>query len=381
MAAARHLKGTPRMVRLGAGEMPGGPHVALVPGAEAPVLPLDLPESLRGMARERVAKRQLVEQLSMPEAAFEMHPLTPKGQRIWDRVLVVDAAKAAAWRKALRPGAIALLPDYLALPAAEGLWAVEVAGGAVRARLGPGDGFGAEPDLAAALLDAAPAPKAILRLGDPEPVLDAALEARGVPVLRDAAALRGAGLAPMRWSEATGGIDLKAPASAVYDRLRARLGQWRAPVAFGTLALAMWLAAVAVEMRRFGDTAARDAERTRALVREHFVPSGPILDIRRQVTAAAEAAAAPATAEAVALAPLVQLQIAAPILTHETLRLQTAAYRADTGLVITVEATDFAALDRLLAELDAAAFVVEQLDSRAQQAGGVVARLRLEVTS
>jgi hypothetical protein len=79
-----------------------------------------------------------------------------------------------------------------------------------------------------------------------------------------------------------------------------------------------------------------------------------------------------------ALPALTQLQIAAPVLMGETL--QSAAWRADTGLVVTVAAGDFAALDRLDAELAEAGFAVDRLDSRAQQTGGVVARLRLEMT-
>ena len=63
--------------RLGSGVPPSGAHVAVVPGAQAPLLALELPDGLRGIARERVAQRQLVEQLSSRAEAFEMLPLLP----------------------------------------------------------------------------------------------------------------------------------------------------------------------------------------------------------------------------------------------------------------------------------------------------------------
>ena len=80
--------------RLGSGVPPSGAHVAVVPGAQAPLLALELPDGLRGIARERVAQRQLVEQLSSRAEAFEMLPFLPKGAKRWTRVLVADAEQA-----------------------------------------------------------------------------------------------------------------------------------------------------------------------------------------------------------------------------------------------------------------------------------------------
>lgn len=371
--------GAPPLWRLGEGAPPTGAHVALVSGALVPLLPLTLPDKLRGIARERVAERQLVEQLSLPVDGFEMHPLAAKGTKQFNRVLVADVAQAGGWRKALRAGCQGLLPDYLALPAAVDLWVVEVDGDMVRARLGPDDGFTAEPDLALQLLAEVAPPKAVLRLGVEDAVLDSYLGGLNVPILTDQGALKKAGFAPLRWPDAIGGVDLKDPPSAIYDRLRVRILRWRTAVVFGALALVIWLGMVVLDTGRLQADAARDRALVDGLVREHFVPSGPILDVRAQVTAALDAARRPVAPVEQTLPALTQFQIAAPVLTADNLRLLTAAYRSDTGLVTSVEATDFAVLDQLIADLHQADFIVEQLDSRTQQSGGVVARLRLEL--
>ena len=60
-------------------EMPAGRHVVLVPGAEVPLLALDLPERLRGPAREDVARRQLRDRIGLDAARIEMRPFSPPG--------------------------------------------------------------------------------------------------------------------------------------------------------------------------------------------------------------------------------------------------------------------------------------------------------------
>lgn len=382
MARKLTIAGAPVLWRLGAGHPPGGAHVALIPGEEAPLLPLELPDRLRGAARERVAERQLAEALSLPPAGFEMQPFQPKGVKVWRRAVVAEAETAAAWRLMLARSCQGAVPDYLALPAAEGLWTLRVEETRVLARLGVEDGFAAEPDLALALLQAAPAPRAVLRLGAaPEEALAGFLDGLDVPVLTEAAALRKAGFRPLRWSDAVDGIDLKTPPRAVQDRVRAGLRRWRMAGLAAMLAAAAYGGALWIETRRLDAAAARDSARIQDLVRAHFVPAGPILDIRAQVAAGMAQVRAPAAPEAPPLTPLEQLKLAAGYLSRDALVLQSVAYRSDTGLVATIEAVDFAALGVVREDLTAAGFTVEELDSRAQQSGGVVARLRLELTS
>ena len=364
--------------RLGSVAPPSGAHVAVVPGAQAPLLPLDLPDGLRGIARERVAQRQLVEQLSTRADAFEMLPYLPKGAKRWSRVLVADAGQAIAWRKALGRGCKGMVPDYLSLPSAPGLWVIQVEGGVVTARTGLDDGFSAEIELGRAMLAETAAPKAVLRLGEADAALDDELAGHGVPILRDAGALKKAGFAPMRWADASGGIDLKAPPSAAYDRLRETIGRWRVPVLFGVLAVAAWMGSVVLETRDLSKRAAAVQSDTMAMVREHFVPSGPILDIRAQVSAGAPEQEVEIEPADIVPNGLTLFGQAAPVLTREDVQLQSVSFRGETGLVVTVVAPDFAALDRMIADLEQEFAIVEQLDSRARSSGGVVSQLGLE---
>src|SRR6056297_2220059 len=141
-----------------AAAMPGRPFVATVPGADAPLLPLDLPPGLTGVARERVARRQLRD--AGCGAGLDLRPARlGAGRETWARMLVCEGTLRADWAAHVAPAGRrcrAVLPDYLALPAAPGLWVIELdEAGMVRARLGPEDGFAAESDLARALLEEA----------------------------------------------------------------------------------------------------------------------------------------------------------------------------------------------------------------------------------
>ena len=110
----------------------GGPHVLLVPGAEVPSLTLDLPGKLRGQAREDVARRQLRDRFGIEDTGkdrgTEMRPLRAGGGADrFTRVLVADGARLDHWRSAAMDGCRDVLPDYLALPAARGLWPLAAA--------------------------------------------------------------------------------------------------------------------------------------------------------------------------------------------------------------------------------------------------------------
>lgn len=378
---ARRIPARPLIWTLGDGAPPPGPHVAVVPGTETPLLALDLPPKLRGIARERVAQRMLSEQMGVPLSDLEVRPFAPKGARApWTRALVAEAARLEDWRGRLAKGCLALLPDYLALPCAAEVWTIDVAGGTVRARMGVEDGFSGEPELAEILLAEASegeTPKAVLRLGEALASLDDLLAGVGAPVFRDAAALVRDGHRILRWSDAADGIDLKDPPSADFDRLRGVVRRWLAPAAVAVLALAAYLGSVLVETRQLEALRDRDRRLAEGLVREHFVPSGPILDMRAQVTQALAGAGQGQEDTAAEADPLVLFQTAAPYLTGDSISLQSVSYRADGGLVAAVEIVDFAGLDQLVADLRADGFEVELLESSARQGAGVAARLRL----
>ena len=371
--------GAPTLWRLGAGKPPSAAHVVLLPGEQVPLLPVDLPEKLRGGARERVAERQIVEQLSIQRDHFEMHPFATNGSKNWARVAVVDSGLATAWRHSFGRGAIGAVPDFMALPAAEGLWAIEVVDDKLRARLGPDDGFAAEADIALVQLADLPPPKAILRLGDPHEEIDAFLDGLNARKLSNPKGLKAAGFPVLDWAKATGGLNLKNPPSAAQDRLGVAIKRWRLGVVAAILAAAAWVGNVVMQTRDVQSVLNRDKTLIESLVREHFLPSGPILDVRAQVSAVVDAAKTPDVVEVQTIPALDQFQIAAGILTRDGTKVLVAAWRPETGLELELEAADFTTLDDVIAALQDTDFLVEQLDSRAQQSGGVVAKLRLEL--
>lgn len=281
--------------RLGEAAVPGR-HVVLVDGAEVPLLTLDLPAGLRGPAREDVARRQLRDRIGLVDGSVEMRPFfAPGAAEAWARVLVADGAQLAGWRAAAGAGCRAVLPDYLALPAAEGLWSVKIENGSVQARLGLEDGFSADPDLARRMLaqaleeEAVARPRAVL-LSGADAGIAALMAAQDVPVVGSSEELRALDLpAPVVLGHGELGFDLRADPRAARDRLRARLRPWRWPVLFGLLAAALWGAAQVVGARAIEAELRAEQAATLALVRAHFVPTGPVLDVRTQVARALSA--------------------------------------------------------------------------------------------
>ena len=168
------------VIRLGS-QQPTSRHVVALPGCAVPLFHLDLPKGLRGQAREQVARRQLADRTGQAESALELRPVVgPASQGAWSRVL---AAAPEQLRACARISCRAVLPDYLCLPAAAGVWTIgyeppapnsdSETAALLSARLGPEDGFSALPALAMAQLEqaleeGADRPKAIL-LTDPLP--------------------------------------------------------------------------------------------------------------------------------------------------------------------------------------------------------------------
>lgn len=376
--------------------------VALVPGAAAPVLALDLPAGLTGATREAVARRQVGDMLGVD--AVEMRPFHPalagkgrggkardnkardnKDGAGWRRALVAGRADVARWRAAA-PGVRAVLPDYLALPTSEGLWTLAVDADGVRARLGPGDGFAAAPEVAQALIAAAledgPAPRAIWLMEGAWPAL-AAL-AGTIPVVRDAAALAEHGVAaPVVLGHGELAFDLRRDPAVALSQVRARLAPWRWPVLAGLLAAALWAAA---EWQR-GTILARQAAvleaEALALTREHFTGAAPVLDIRAQVArilAEAEAARGGGAA-AGDPGPLALLARAAEVMVASGAAVREVVYAPEGGLRVTLGMEDFAAVDRLEAALEAGGIAVAVDRSETGAESGVEARMTLSAAA
>lgn len=366
----------PQPWHLGTGTPPEGPFVALVPGEDAPLLPLDLPAALRGRERARVAQRQLADMLGLGPAGFEMRPAMLGADRAnWARALVAGRERAGDWRAALArlPRApVALLPDYLALPAAPGVWVLAADAGRLRARLGPEDGFSCEMALAPALLRqalaTAPAPPVVHWQGPPDPALAAFCTEHRLA--------RAERLDAQPLAQGELGLDLAQDAIAEAEALRRALAPWRLPAAMAVLALALWSGATLYATHTAETVAAAHRARAEALARQGPIPSGPILDLRRQVAqalATLDRAQEPATD----IPPLDLLRRAAPLLADGPVAVASAAYRPGTGLLVDLDAPDFAALDALVASLRAEGLLARIAQSAAGEAGGVRATLGL----
>lgn len=265
-------------------------HVAAVPGSDVPLLWLDLPAGLRGAAREDVARRQLRDQIGAAGDRVEMRPFAPKGGgEAWQRVLVADDRLLQGWREQAGEGCQAILPDYLLLPAAPDVWTVQADNEAVVVRMGLEDGFAADPPMARVMLDRAlddTTPKAVLLLGESAD-LAAVFAAREIACFHNADEVQAAGFArPELLAHDELLADLRADPRAARDRLRAALLPWLWPLGLGLVAAGLWATSQIIATRAVEAELARQQEATLQIVREHFVPSGPVLDVRLQVSRA-----------------------------------------------------------------------------------------------
>ncbi|MDU8912180.1 type II secretion system protein GspL [Aestuariicoccus sp. MJ-SS9] len=367
----------------GAAAPPGARKVALVPGALAPVLTLDLPRGLRGAAREDVARRQLRDLTGQAPDTLQMRPFHgPGGARGWTRALVADAGQVAAWRDRAGRACRAVLPDYLALPTTEGVWSFEMASGALRARLGPGDGFTAAEGPARLMLEralSAGAPRAALIAGPAPDWLRALLEGHEVPLAASPDEIAKLGLPrPERLTHGELAFDLRKDPLAERSRLRRNLLPWRWPVLAGGVALGIWAAAQIVATTETDRAAAALRDGTLARVRADFVPAGPILDIRAQVSRALADRRRAAEAWRGRSSPLVLFGQAAGVIAGAGAETEEVAFGPEQGLVVVLRLPDFAAVDRLVAGLRAAGLSAEVADARAGDgATGVRAELRI----
>ena len=370
------------------GALPAQPFVAVVPGEAVPLIPLDLPGALKGAARERVARRQLRDAYGGAEAGLDARPArlgeTPDA---WQRMLVAEAVTRAEWAKAVAPaGALcrAILPDYLALPAAPGLWVIEADAARIRARLGLEDGFAAEPDLALALfqeaVETAP-PRAILWQGGLPPEIAAWLGARGLPVCHEVAALAGHGVEPPRsFAHGELALDLARDPGAERAEMHRNLRRLRLPVALAVLGFAGWIGAILMDMAALRDQSLAYRQNAERILRDVMIPTGPILDIRTQVGQVIDRARGAETEAETEARPLDVLRQAGAVLGDHDLTVTRVSYQPGAGLVMDLKIADFAALDALVTALRAAGTEARVAQSVTREDAGVEAVLAMAVT-
>lgn len=363
--------------------MPDRPFVALVDGAQAPLLPLDLPAGLKGQARERVARLQISDGIGLPVAQVELRPFAAKPHNTpWSHVILTDTDQVAAWRKRCEQAGSrcrAILPDYLSLPALPQVWTIATTGKTTTVRLGLEDGFSCEHDLAVQLLTKAAKPKAVFRLGGAQPALDQLLDQLAVPICTSAAELAANDLpAPEVLGHGELLFDLRQNPVAMFEQARAVLGAWRMPTLLALLGLGLWSASAMVSLRDFQARALATRVVTVAEVRKHFVPSGPVLDIRTQVSQTLAMRQGQMKDPSGQMLPLALFKSAARIMQGHPSTLITASFSAARGLMVSLVLPDFAKLDLLVTALETGGIAVQIIESSSAEEGGVNSILVLQ---
>lgn len=390
MPSPSRTEGAPDCLRLGAGQ-PAARQVVTVPGHQVPIIHLDLPRGLRGQAREQVAQRQLADRTGQ-RTGLTLRPCPPLGRGQprhagdrWEQALVADASLLSQVQDLTCQ---AVLPDYMTLPTAPDVWTLahdrlpgpDDAGPSdaediLMARLGPADGFSAQPALVPALLSRAlttgPRPKAMLLLNLPAPLaapLQVFAEAENIPVVQDPAALSDLGLPkPQVLAHGELACDLRQNPMAARNRLEQRLLPWRWPLLALALAAALWASTQILAQNRIASETRALTAQTTALVQQHFVPQGPVLDIRLQVSRQLDSLRAAANASRATVDPLALAAAVGDVVAAAGLHPDALSYTREEGLLLSLRLADFAAVETLQANLRSAALDVTLRDSRVRE--------------
>jgi len=377
----------PPFWRIGDGGPPAGPFIALAPGAEAPLIALGLPASLKGVAREDVARRQAHDRLGRDAAVLDVRPARLAAGESWTRVAVADRAAVLRWRASLGQGAArcrGILPDYLGLPSAPGLWTVMNDGVGLRARLGPSDGFSAEADVAGHILEQAvrqasatgAMPRAVLWQGSRDQALEARLS--DLSIVPTAAELPEA-QRPRYLAYGEGALDFardpRADAVVVEGRIRRMV--W--PAILLALGAAGWAGATSLATQH-------DREQTRLIeaetldaARRDLLGSGPILDLQLQITREIARRRGDQPQVQASLTPLDLLRSASIVLAEAQVQVLAVAMGGGfDGVALDVIVSDFRALDGVISTLEQAGLVARVTRSGIAAEGGVEASVMIE---
>lgn len=359
--------------------------VGLVPGSDVPLLPVSLPAALQGYAREQVAQRQVCDRLGTKAEAIEVRPYSRSGERrTWNRTMVADPDSLRRWRELAGLGGRAVLPDYLALPAADGIWVLSDAAGMVLARLGPDDGFSATPSVATYLLrlaleEAETVPRALYAMSALPAAIEAMFAERDIPVVSAEADLRALQLEPpRRFAHGELACDLRLDPRAARNRLASRVLPWRWPLLAGLLAVGFWTATQIMAIDALREETAQVRAATLRVVREAFVPDGPILDVRTQVSRALAEARVAASGQGDRVAVLDLMGLISDVLMAEGANPVLLDYSADEAIRVVAQVADFAAAETLAGALREAGLEVRVVESRAEESNdGVSTELEI----
>lgn len=362
-----------RFVLLGQGAKVKRGQVALVPGAAVPLVQFDLPEAVTGYNREQVARRQMKDRMGLVDTAVEMRPFAVRGQPVWDGALVSERTQVETWRDAAG-SARALLPDYLALPTCDRLWTIAAGPEDFAVRCGPSDGFGASAGMLVpmlrARLGAEDKPLAVLALGPLPDEAKALIDAENLPILTDPAQVAAQdGLsAPEILVHGEMSLDLMQDPALVRTRLRRTLRVWVVPLVLGIIGAGLWVGATVTETQRLDAQRRLITAATHDIVRSRFVPDGPILDVRTQVSARLDALRSPVDDAAGQASALDLFVDASSVLATSGLTLVDVASADGTTLDLVVDVPDFAAAEDLQSALSTAGLLVTLVEARVNAA-------------
>lgn len=379
-----HNFGTQFVQLDGRAPMPDRGQVALVPGGEVALLELELPKGLHGQAREQIARRQLLDRIGLGDDAVEMRPFQLTRVGGWTKVMVADAARMLEWRKDAGRKCKAILPEYLALPTCAGLWTMTQTLQGVSIRLGPEDGFGASKDIALELItkalnNDAPKPRVMLRIGDPVTQIEALLKSHSIPIATSADDLRGLDIEPPKTlGHGELSLDLRRDPQVARTRLRRQVLPWRWPILLGTIAAGLWGYAQNLETSRMSETTRSIQAETENLVKTHFVPSGPVLDVRTQVSRALAKQKQAASNWKTRASSLDLLARAGDVIALEQAVPEQLSATNSGEITVILRVADFTAADRIASALAANELAVEVIESRvSDRDSGVRTEIRL----
>ncbi|OAN75967.1 hypothetical protein A8B82_15765 [Sulfitobacter sp. EhC04] len=362
------------------GTAPGAQQVAVVNGADVPVFTLELPPGLRGQAREQVARRQLQDRAGLTAETTEIRPIyPPKQSEKWSKVLIADSALLAEWKATAGPHCRAVLPDYLTLPTASGIWSMAMRNDMLMVRLGPDEGFTAQPDLAMTMLkmqlDQADTvrPGAILSLGTAPEGLKALADAHNVPVITSPTEAKALGLeVPAVLTHGEIEFDLRRDPQMARTKLRKQVLPWRWPLLFALIAAGLWSAAQIIETRRIEARTAQLNTQTRELVREKFIPTGPLLDMRIQVSQVLAERQLRAAGWQSEITALDLFATAAGVLSTRGVETDQVSTVSGNEVALDLTMPDFASVDQLADDLRAAGLTVSVVQSRVSEGSAAV---------
>ncbi len=368
-----------------------GRFITLVPGTDAIVLTVSLPSTLKGRAREEVAIRQVCDRLNSKPESLRVLPMSLSGTRdSWSSVLVARADAITEWQRRLGASDArcrAILPDYLALPSAPGLWTIAasspVDGTLVHVRLGPTDGFTAEAELAAFALMRAlstrPSPEAVLCLDTLEPEIEAALV--GLNLVKSLQALpeNQAAAGVLEHHEEV--LDLRPHSKRRgTTALPTQVRNLRWPVVLIALGIIAWWASIELETQRYRAETQAIKEEVLEVVRRDFLPSGPIVDIGIQVEREMERLRSHAESSRKDVELLERFrQISHVLATQDDIEIVSAVLREGEGISLNLSAPNFATLDRITARLRETEGELRMLGSTTEAGGRVGGNLFIPV--